>query len=203
MKFIWTFFLLTILLPVTYAQASEQHELSIIKSIDELDLPPSYNESSEKALPHEDYLDLLKLLHTDDFTILTESRVRDLFSTLKSNPRARMRVAGGKCSYRRSYIQGHLRNLGISSGRLYIQCPSRRGRLRLIDQVTGRRYTFSNFHDTNIVAVQAGYKVMDLQFKDGPVSLSHYLAEVEASQKLKPLRNRASEDSGYCYWSIR
>lgn len=203
MKLIWTFFFLTTLSPVVNAQASERHDLSVIQSIDELDLAPRHSESSDEALPHEDYLDLLELLQTDDFTILTESRVRDLFSTLERDSRARMRVAGGKCSYRRSYIQSYLRNRGISSGRLYIQCPSRRGRLRMIDQVTGRRYTFSNFHDTNIVAVPAGHKVMDVQFKSGPVTLGQYLADVEASQKLKPLRNRASADRGFCYWSIR
>lgn len=177
--------------------SAETHPLSTIRSIDHLDLAPSYNDASEICLPED-------LESTEKYTPITDARARDLFSKLARNPKARMKVAGGKCSYRRSYIQGYLRKLGISSGRLYLQCPSKNGRMRLIDQVTGRRYTFSNFHDTNIVSVQgSGYQVMDVQFKDGPVTLSSYLAQVEASQKLKPLGNRSSGDKGYCYWSIR
>jgi hypothetical protein len=207
MKLIWILSVFTIIFPIAFAQATEHHELSTIQSIDDFDLDPAYSEPSEEALPHEDLLKLLNGSRTDGFTVLAESRVRELFSTLERNPRARMRVAGGKCSYRRSYIQGYLRNLGIVSGRLYIQCPSYSGRLRLIDQVTGRRYTFTNFHDTNVVAVRTssgrGYNVMDVQFKSGPVTLGQYLAEIEAAQKLKPLKNRSSGDRGYCYWSIR
>lgn len=203
MKSFCLFLALTIFATVAFAEITEHHNLSTVQSIDELELPPSYSESSEEALPFENSQQLLEVLRRGDFTILSEERVRDLFSTLERNPRARMRVAGGKCSYRRSYIQGHLRKLGISSGKLYIQCPSKKGHMRLIDQVTGRRYTFSNFHDTNIVAIHNGYNVMDVQFKDRPVSLSQYLAEVEASQKLKPLHNRATGDRGYCYWSIK
>jgi hypothetical protein len=136
--------------------------------------------------------------------VITEARARDLFNKLERNSRARNRVAGGKCAIRRSYIQRYLKKLGISSGRLYIRCPSKNGRLRLIDQVTRHRYTFSNFHDTNIVSVKGiGHEVFDVQFKDRPVTLGQYLAQIEASQKLKPLRNRSSKDRGYCYWSIR
>lgn len=197
MKFAWLWsFLFIILLPAGFAQTSEHHNLSIIKSIDNYDLPPSYNDASEICLPPEKF-------QFDNFTVLSENRVRDLFMKLERNPNARNKVAGGKCSYRRSYIQSYLRKLGISSGKLYLECPSKKGRMRLIDQVTGRRYTFSNFHDTNIVSVTSGYQVMDVQFMDRPVSLSSYLAQIEASQKLKPLRNRSIADKGYCYWSIK
>jgi hypothetical protein len=180
------------------AQITEKHEFSIIKSIDDFDLTPTYNDASEICLPE----DGLKSI--DNFTAITDSRARDLFNKLERNPKARNRIAGGKCSYRRSYIQRYLRNLSISSGQLYIKCPSNNGRLRLIDQVTGRRYTFSNFHDTNVVLVRgSGHQVMDVQFKDRPVTLGQYLAQIEASQKLKPLRNRTSWDRGYCYWSVK
>lgn len=197
MKFVWlwTFFFI-ITLPKGFAQSSEHHDLSIIKSIDDNNLSPAYNDASEICLPPEKF-------HFDNYTVLTEARVRDLFMKLEKNPNARNQVAGGKCSYRRSYIQGYLRKLGISSGKLYLECPSKNGRMRLIDQVTGRRYTFSNFHDTNVVSVTTGYQVMDVQFLDRPVSLSSYLAQIETSQKLKPLRNRSSGDKGYCYWSIK
>lgn len=198
MKFLLLYFVLLVsFLPMAQAQRPEHYELSNVKSIDDLDLAPSYNDASEICLP-EDYKAI------DDFTVITQGRADELFNQLERNSKARNRVAGGKCSIRRSYIQKYLRNLGISSGRLYIQCPSRNGRLRLIDQVTGHRYTFSNFHDTNLITVQGvGYEVMDVQFKDRPVTLGQYLAQIEASQKLKPLSNRSSGDKGYCYWSIR
>lgn len=192
---LWSF-LLSVCISQVQAQGDAARHLSTIRSIDDQALPAYDAEASEIALPS-------KLFRLDQFTILAEARVRDLFSQLERNPRARMRVAGGKCSYRRSYIQSYLRKLGISSGKLYLQCPSKAGRMRLRDQVTGRRYTFSNFHDTNIVSVGSGYQVMDVQFEDGPLWLSEYLAKIEASQKLKPLRNRSTGDRGYCYWSIK
>lgn len=179
------------------AQSNKHYELSTVQSIDDLSLPPAYNDASEICLPTESSF-------LDEFSVITDARARDLFNELARNSKARNRVAGGKCSFRRSYIQSYLRKLGISSGRLYIQCPSKRGRMRLIDQVTGHRYTFSNFHDTNVVSVQGiGYEVMDVQFMAGPVTLGQYLAQIEASQKLKPLGNRSSGDHGYCYWSIK
>lgn len=195
--------LLTFSVPAVFAQASLHQNLSTVKSIDDQDLPPGDIEVSDEGLPYEDYLELLDLLDVGNFTVLPESRVRALFSELEKNPRARNRVAGGKCAIRRSYIQGYLRKLNITSGRLLINCPANNGRMRLIDQVTGRRYTFSNFHDVNIVAIPNGYNVMDVQFESRPMSLSGYLAQIEASQKLKPLKNRASGDKGYCYWSIK
>lgn len=201
MRFVWPWLMLSIInLQLAHAQIKEHHNLSVIKSIDDLDLPPAYNEASERSLPP-------KIFDLDRFTPLSDERVRDLFNELERHPRARMKVAGGKCSYRRSYIQSYLRKRSISSGRLLLECPSKNGRLRLKDQVTGRRYTFSNFHDTNIVSVRTnsgtGYHVMDVQFQDRPVSLSSYLGQIEASQKIKPLRNRSTGDKGYCYWSIR
>ncbi len=203
MKFlILSFFIFANYLPTSqaetnFAEINVHEELSIVKSIDNLDLPLSYNDPSDICLPNE-------FKTKDNFTVISENRARDLFENLEENPRARNRVAGGKCAIRRSYIERYLANIGISSGSLYIQCPSNHGRLRLIDQVTGRRYTFSNFHDVNIISVQGiGYEVMDVQFKDRPVTLSSYLAQIEASQKLKPLRNRSTGDRGYCYWSIR
>jgi hypothetical protein len=195
--------LLTFSLPAAFAQENFQQNLSVVKSIDDQDLPPSDIEVSDEGLPYEDYLELKELLDTGNFTILPESRVRTLFSELTKNPRARNRIAGGKCAIRRSYIQGYLRKLSIKSGKLLINCPANNGRMRLIDQVTGRRYTFSNFHDVNIVAVPSGYNAMDVQFASKSMSLSGYLAVVEASQKLKPLKNRAAGEKGYCYWSIK
>lgn len=197
MKFFLLITLLFSFIHSTFALSDQSQ--SNIYSIDDGEIPP-YCEATEEALP-EDTKDI------DAFTVISDARARDLFNKLEKNPRARMRVAGGKCSTRRVYIQNYLRNLGISSGRLYIQCPSNNGRLRLIDQVTGRRYTFSNFHDTNVVSVKrnsgSAYEVMDVQFKPEPVSLGSYLGQIENSQKLKPLRNRSSGDRGYCYWSIR
>jgi hypothetical protein len=197
MKFLLLYLALILnFLPNAFANTNHD-ELSIIRSIDDQDLPPSYNDASEICLP-DDFKEI------DNFTVISDSRARDLFNKLEHNSSARNRVAGGKCSIRRSYIQRYLRNIGISSGRLYIKCPSNNGRLRMIDQVTRHRYTFSNFHDTNVISVQGvGYEVFDVQFQNGPVTLSRYLAQIEASQKLKPQRNRSSGDRGYCYWSIR
>lgn len=168
-------------------------------TIDDLDLEPAYNDASEICLPED-----LNLKSTDNYTIITETQARDLFNILTKDPKARNRVAGGKCAIRRSYIQRFLKQIAISSGSLYIKCPSNNGRMSLIDQVTNHRYTFSNFHDANILSVKGiGYQVFDVQFKDRPESLSSYLAQIETTQKLKPLKDRASGDKGYCYWSIR
>lgn len=206
MKILWMTFLILTHLPSSFAQ-EEVIELAIIKIIDDYDLPQSYSEASERALPEDYYYDLLKSINTFENTVLSDGRARDLFNQLKRNPKARMRVAGGRCSYRRRYIQDYLRRMDIDSGRLLIKCPARNGRLRMRDQVTGRRYTFINYHDTNVVSVRTNagvsLKVMDVQFESGPLSLSRYLAKVEASQKIKPLRNRSAGDRGYCYWSVR
>jgi hypothetical protein len=204
MKLFWVcFLLLTVNLRLAFSESHEHYELSTIRSIDNEELPYHDYEASEESLPEDYFYELEELLGLKEFTVIPVGRVRDLFAQLERNPRARMRIAGGKCSYRRVYIQGYLKKLGINSGKLYIQCPSKNGRMRLKDQVTGHRYTFSNFHDTNIVAVPNGYNVMDVQFENGPRTLSEYLAEIEASQKLKPLKNRVAGDKGFCYWSIK
>jgi hypothetical protein len=177
-------------------QQPEFFDLSDIQRIDNLDLPSYYEAPSETCYP-EDLKDF------DEDTSISESRARDIFNNLERDPRARNRVAGGKCIYRRIYIQRYLKRFGIASRGLYINCPSNRGRLRLIDQVTGSRYTFSNFHDTNVVSIRGlGYFVMDIQFLDRPVALGQYLARLQSSQKLKPLANRSSGDRGFCYWSV-
>jgi hypothetical protein len=183
-----------------YAQSVEPQNLSIIKSIDNVDLPYSASEASEEALPYDE---LSKLLDYFDFTVLSEARVQELFTELETNPNARYKYAGGYCATRRYYIQNYFKKIGIKSGSLLIECPFNNGVLRLVDQVTGKRMTFSNFHDANIVSVADGYNVLDLQFENGPRTLSAYLAEVEASQKLKPMKERSSSDRGYCYWSIK
>lgn len=207
MKGLWMWFLVFSIFSSHSAQTSEHQDLAIIKSIDDFDHPPYYDEASAHNLPPKYHLKLIELIDYYRFTVISENRARDLFSELERHPRARMRVAGGKCSYRRSYIQGYLKKLNILSGRLLIQCPYNNGRLRLIDQVTGRRYTFSNFHDTNIVAVQdnseRGYHVMDIQFQNKPLPLSEYLGQIETFQRIKPSSRRSSSDRGYCYWSVK
>jgi hypothetical protein len=189
-------------LPGVFAHEAPD-EQAIIKSIDDLDLPPHAFEASEEALPFQYLYELIENSNFIDFTILPEAQVRDLFEKFKINRNARNRVAGGKCSSRRRYIQNYLKKLNIISGKLFINCPARNGHMRLIDQVTGHRYTFANFHDVNLVAVASGgYQVMDVQFEASPLSLSSYLAEIEASQKLMPLSSRTRNTKGYCYWSI-
>ncbi len=196
MKFL---LLLSFLLSSSLSLAHDQ-KLSNITSIDDQQLAPSDIEATDEALPYEE---ILKLLEEENFTILREEEVRTLFGILEKKPNARNKVAGGKCAIRRSYIQRYLREINIKSGSLLIKCPANIGHMKLIDQVTQHRYTFSNFHDVNIVRVPNGYNVMDVQFTSGPMTLSGYLAHVEASQKLKPLKNRAAGDKGYCYWSIK
>ncbi|HXH32606.1 MAG TPA: protein-glutamine glutaminase family protein [Bacteriovoracaceae bacterium] len=185
----------------------EKHDQSIIRSIDDFDLPRNYVEVSEEGLPLGHYLQLLEHLDTFRFTLLAESRVRDIFEDLERDPRARMSRPAGRCSYRRAYIQKLLKERNIVSGKLYVKCPANDGRLRLRDQVSGRNFSYSNFHDTSIVAVRTNagtdFRVLDLQFEDSPVSLHEYLTEIEASQKIQPLNRRGSGgNKGYCYWSI-
>lgn len=138
------------------------------------------------------------------FTPISISRANSLFNTLKRNSRARQRYPNGYCSHRRVYIQNYLRRLGIYSGRLYINCPERRGRLRLRDQVSGRYYTFINFHDTNVVLVKTSsgnfYRIMDIQYQSGPRQLGPYLAQIERYQRLR--RAKSYDSAGICYWRI-
>lgn len=191
--------LLCLFLFVTYSPVArtEALPLATIKSIDNLDLEPAWNDASEVCLPFE-----TKAL--DNYTVISDGQARDLFNLLTKDPKARNRVAGGKCAIRRSYIQRYLKQIGISSGSLYVECPAKNGRMRLIDQVTNHRYTFANFHDANVLSVKGiGLQVFDVQFKSAPETLSTYLAQIEASQKLKPLKDRTRGEKGFCYWSIR
>lgn len=181
-----------------FSLSAYSQPLAKIHSIDDQDLEPASNDASEICLPEETTKSL------QNYTVISESQARDLFDFFAKDPKARNRVAGGKCAIRRAYIQRHLKKIGISSGSLLIDCPKNNGRMRLIDQVTGHRYTFANFHDANVLSVKGiGYQVFDVQFMDRPLSLSSYLAVVEASQKLKPLKDRLAREKGYCYWSIR
>ena len=194
MKFLWlSLFLLT---SHVFAQTENLQALSLINSIDDGELPPVSREASPEALPQE-------LYESEDYTIVPQKLVADFFNMFAKDSRARNKIAGGKCAVRRAYIQSYLKRHHIKSGSLYINCPGNRGHMQLIDQVTGHRYNFANFHDVNLLAVPTGYNVMDVQFTDRPMTLSEYLALVEASQKLKPLEERSSSDRGYCYWQIR
>lgn len=202
----FVFFLYCFLNPAL-AKLTEPHDLAIISSIDDFDLPRNYVEVSEEGLPRNHFLQLVQQMNIFRFTLLQETKVRDLFEELKRNPQARMRYPRGSCSKRRSYIQNRFKKMNVVSGKIYVYCPTNRGRLRLQDQVSGRYYTYSNFHDTNIVAVKTNrgndFRVMDLQFQDTPVSLHEYLTEIEASQKIRPSKRRGNGSSrGLCYWSI-
>jgi hypothetical protein len=192
------------LLPQTIWSKSH-HDFSIIESIDDYDFPKNYVEVSEEGLPRDHYLQLIQLINSFRFTLLPVTRVNELFKSFTSDSQARMNQPGGKCSFRRAYIQNQLKKMSIISGKILIQCPVNNGRLRLRDQVSGRYFTYSNFHDANIVAMNSGsgitFRVLDLQFQSNPVSLHDYLTEIEASQRIRPIRRRGSSRS-LCYWSI-
>lgn len=202
MKSLLSLFFLFCLLNPAYAEVPESK--AIIHSIDDYDYHRNDNEVSEEALPS-GLEELLQQTDVTRFTPITEDKAAELFAKLKRDPRARMRYPGGYCSTRRYHIQNALRRMNIASGKLFINCPGNRGRLRLRDQVSGRFYTFSNFHDANVVLVKTGssnsYRVMDLQFQAGPVSLSKYLGQIEAYQRIQPAK-RNDLDAGTCYWRI-
>jgi hypothetical protein len=189
-----------------FGDVAETHELAIIRSVDDFDLERNYIEVSEEGLPQAHYLQLMQQMGIFRFTLLSEARVSDLFEDLAENPRARMRYPGGYCSQRRAYIQNKLKKMSIVSGKIFVNCPTNGGHMRLKDQVSKHYYTFSNFHDANVVAIQTNFgnelRVMDVQFKDRPVSLQDYLTEIEASQKIRPSKNKAGSSRGVCYWSI-
>lgn len=188
-----------------FAKSNEQHEQALIHSIDDYELPKNYIEVSEEGLPPDHYFQLLQQMMMFKFTLLNGTQVNESFTELKRNSRARMKYPGGQCSYRRAYIQNHFKKLNVVTGNILIHCPVNNGRLKLQDQVSGRYYTFSNFHDANIVAVStdAGnqFQVLDLQFKDTPVTLEAYLAEIESSQRIRPSKT-STGSRGICYWSI-
>lgn len=187
----------------SFAQLTERR--AIIHSIDDYDFPYDYVEVSEEALPSDLHQQLLKQMDLLRFTPITETRARTLFEKLKRDPRARMRSPGGLCSRRRIHIQNVLRGMNIVSGKLYINCPANRGRLRFRDQVSGRFFTYSNFHDTNVVLVKTAsgnyFRIMDLQFQSKPVSLNNYLAQLEAFQRIQPAIRNAIK-AGTCFWSV-
>lgn len=203
MKSILMVSLLLCFINSAFAQSTEP--VAIIHSIDDYEFPYNYVEVSEEALPPDIYQLLLKQMDLSRFTPITEARARALFNRLKKDPRARMRSPGGLCSRRRIHIQKVLRSMNIASGKLYINCPANRGRLRFRDQVSGRYFTYSNFHDTNVVLVKTAsgnsYRVLDLQFQSRPVSLNNYLAQVEAFQRIQPAIRNALK-AGTCFWRV-
>ena len=179
---------------LNYADAQTESQ---IYSIDDYS-PSASVELSEKALPNNALEELL-----NDFTPISSAQANELFNTLTSDSRARMKNPGGSCQGRRIYIQNYLKKRNIESGRIYIDCPGNIGRLRLQDQVSGRFYTFSNFHDANVVrSTSGGYLVMDLQFQPGPMTLESYLAQIEANQALRPATS-LDDEAGVCYWSVQ
>lgn len=204
MKSLVSLFFLICLSNSAYSEVLEPK--AIIHSIDDYDYPQTDREVSEEALP----LDLNEvLLQRPDllrFTPISEARAHELFEKFKKDRRARMRYPGGQCATRRVHIQRVLRGMNIQSGNLLISCPGNNGRLRLRDQVSGRFYTFSNFHDANVVLVKTdsgtSYRVMDLQFQSRPVSLANYLSQIEAYQRIQPAKEN-DLDRGTCYWRVR
>jgi hypothetical protein len=203
MKSILFVFLFFYIFNSAFAHSTEPQ--AIIHSIDDYDLPYNDVEVSDEALPSDLYQQLLQHADLFRFTPITEARSRDLFVRLTSDPRARMRFPGGLCTRRRIHIQSVLRGMSIVSGKLFINCPANQGRLRLKDQVSGQFFTFSNFHDTNVVLVKTAsgnsFRVMDLQFKSTPVSLNDYLAQIEAFQRLQPAK-RDGANAGICFWRV-
>ena len=185
--------------------AFANHPLSIIRSIDDIEKSRNYVEVSAEGLPREHYLQLLQQMNIFRFTFLSDSFTRDIFEDLTRNPRARMSSPGGRCSQRRAYIQNYLKKMNILSGKIVVRCPANNGRLRLQDQVSRRYFTYSNFHDANIVAVKTNagtaFRVLDIQFQDNPVSLHDYLTEIEANQKIRPLKRRGPNNN-LCHWAI-
>lgn len=190
-----------------FAKISEQQGPAIIESIEAFDPPHNYVEVSEDALPSDLYQQLILQVALFKFTLLDELMVQELFEKLEKDPRARMKYPKGYCAQRRSYIQNLLKEMSIISGQIFINCPMKDGKLRLKDQVSGYYYSYTNYHDANIVALKTRsgmeFRVLDLQFENGPVSLSEYLTEVESSQKIRPMKTKGSESSrGTCFWSI-
>lgn len=184
---------------------AQVQKLAIIKSIDETYFAPTYLDATEVALPSAHHFTLLQKINSFRFTPMTDASVMDVFNELISHPRARMKTPKGHCSQRRAYIQKQLKKMNITSGRILVKCPAKNGRLRVRDQVSGRNYTYSNYHDANIVTVRKNarteFRVLDLQFQDTPITLHQYLSEIERFQKIRPAINK-SASKGYCYWHV-
>jgi hypothetical protein len=204
-KSLFLAFLIMFFSASSFAINDGTHHLANITGVDDYEIPLNYIEVSEEGLPREHYIDLLQRMDLFRFTQLPEKKVSDLFKVLTRNSQARMRSPGGKCSQRRAFIQSYLKKMSIVSGKILVKCPDNNGRLRLRDQVSGRFFTYSNFHDANIVAIKTSsgpsFRVLDLQFQNTPVSLQDYLTEIESSQRIRPTKWNASRQS-ICYWSI-
>lgn len=192
------FIILACLINFSWAQERDvynyEDEASFLEYMEEFEEALSWEE--EQAPDH---------FFIDRFTPIPLTTAFQTFHSLKSDRRARQSYPNGWCSQRRAHIQRVLKNKNISSGRLYITCPANRGRLRLRDQVSGRYYTFINFHDTNVVVAKTRfgnfYLVMDPQYQDRPVGLGRYLAEIEQYQRLEPA-SEPTRYAGVCYWSV-
>lgn len=206
-----SFLLLLLILLVSInpskAEFETTYDQAVINGIDDFDYPQNYVEVSEEGLPYDLYVHLISMTENlFKFTVLPEAQVNEFFESLKKNSRARMRSPGGACSVRRAYIQNLLKQKhNVVSGKLFVHCPAFNGRLRLRDRSTNHTYSYANFHDTNILAVHTNtgteFRVLDVQFEDTPVSLHDYLSEIEAHQRIRPLKRKGTS-RGLCYWSI-
>lgn len=191
-----------------FAQTTRSLDLALLHSIDDLDFPQNYVEASEEALPQTLYQKLMAQINLFQFTLMEETVVTDLFEKLKRDPKARMKKPAGLCAYRRAHIQRLLKIKKVVSGQLLVKCPRNDGRLRLRDQVSGRYFSYTNFHDANIVTINTNqgikFRIIDVQFEAGPVTLEDYLGKIEASQKIRPMKTKGSESvKKTCYWSIK
>lgn len=176
-----------------------------VYTIEEDGFVPEAVDVSEEALPSDHHAELIAKSDEMGFTSMTERDLGIVFQILTTDKMARNKMAGGNCSGRRKYIQDYLKKMTIESGKLFVHCPSFNGRMKLRDRATNHVYSFANFHDVNIIAVDtpAGkqFRVMDVQFEDAPLSLADYLAEIEASQRIMPLKRKGTTKD-LCYWTV-
>lgn len=176
-----------------------------IYTIEEDDFLPEAIEVSPEALPADLHAELISKSDEMGFTPMTDRDLNIVFEILKTDRKARNKMAGGNCAIRRKYIQDYLEKMTIKSGRLYVSCPSFNGKMKLRDRATNHVYSFANFHDVNIIAVNTptgrAFRVMDVQFEDAPMTFENYLAEIEASQRIMPLK-RKGDTKGLCYWTV-
>ncbi|MFL5785074.1 MAG: hypothetical protein ACJ76H_10715 [Bacteriovoracaceae bacterium] len=191
-----------ILIPLFFSfMATAFAREAAIYTIDHSDYDVSYVTVSDEALPSDHYAQLVNMISSFRFTPITDQQATQIFETLKKDKQARNKFALGACSTRRQYIQDYLQKMSIQSGKFYINCPKINGHIAMKDRSNNHMYHFANYHDTNVVAVGNVYKVMDVQFEDGPRTLHEYLAEIEASQHIRPLK-RQGDTSNLCYWTI-
>jgi hypothetical protein len=185
---------------ISFISTAFAHEAAIY-TIDHSDYDVSYVTVSEEALPSDHYAQLVRLIPSFRFTPISDPQASQIFETLKKDKQARNKFALGACSTRRAYIQGYLNKMNINSGKFYINCPKINGHIALKDRSNNHMYHFANYHDTNVVVVGNQFRIMDVQFEDGPRSLHDYLAEIEASQHIRPLK-RKGDTTNLCYWTI-